>query len=51
MVRSSILWDPYCLAHLSWEDIEALMWREKEPPWRWVHASQGGLLNLDSMSS
>ncbi|KAH8028958.1 hypothetical protein HPB51_021105 [Rhipicephalus microplus] len=40
---SSILWDPYCLAHLSWEDIEALMLRE--------HASRGGLLNLDSMSS
>ncbi|KAL3226754.1 hypothetical protein MRX96_004370 [Rhipicephalus microplus] len=40
---SSILWDPYCLAHLSWEDIEALMLRE--------HASRGGLLNLDPMSS
>ncbi|KAL3184053.1 hypothetical protein MRX96_006165 [Rhipicephalus microplus] len=22
MVRSSIFWDPYCLAHLRWEDIE-----------------------------
>ncbi|KAH7963649.1 hypothetical protein HPB52_022317 [Rhipicephalus sanguineus] len=51
MVRSSILWDPYCLAYLSWEDIEALMLREKEPPRRRVYASRGGLLNLDSMSS
>ncbi|KAL3215700.1 hypothetical protein MRX96_051322 [Rhipicephalus microplus] len=51
MVRASILWDPYCLAHLSWEDTEALMLREKEPPRRRVHASRGGLLNLDSMSS
>ncbi|KAL3210823.1 hypothetical protein MRX96_052124 [Rhipicephalus microplus] len=51
MVRASIVWDPYCLAHLSWEDIEALMLREKEPPRRRVHASRGGLLNLDSMSS
>ncbi|KAH7976413.1 hypothetical protein HPB52_013548 [Rhipicephalus sanguineus] len=34
MVRSSILWDPYCLAYLNWEDIEALMLREKEPPRR-----------------
>ncbi|KAH7955701.1 hypothetical protein HPB52_002899 [Rhipicephalus sanguineus] len=51
MVRSGVLWDPYCLAYLSWEDIEALMMREKEPPWRRVYASRGGLLNLDSMSS
>ncbi|KAH7939768.1 hypothetical protein HPB52_017261 [Rhipicephalus sanguineus] len=40
MVRSSILWDPYCLAYLSWEDIEALMLREKEPPRRRVYASR-----------
>ncbi|KAL3205935.1 hypothetical protein MRX96_040549 [Rhipicephalus microplus] len=51
MVRASIFWDPYCLAHLCWEDIDALMLREKEPPRRRVHASRGGLLNLDSMSS
>ncbi|KAH7935068.1 hypothetical protein HPB52_003633 [Rhipicephalus sanguineus] len=41
MVRSSILWDPYCLAYLSWEDIEALMVRVKEPPRRRVYASRG----------
>ncbi|KAH7948479.1 hypothetical protein HPB52_022989 [Rhipicephalus sanguineus] len=41
MVGSSILWDPYCLAHLSWEYIEALMLREKEPPRRRVYASRG----------
>ncbi|KAL3243031.1 hypothetical protein MRX96_020708 [Rhipicephalus microplus] len=51
MVRSSIFLDRYCLAHLSWEDIEALMLREKELPRRRVHASRGGLLNSDSMSS
>ncbi|KAL3218609.1 hypothetical protein MRX96_050654 [Rhipicephalus microplus] len=50
MVRSSILWDPYCLAHLSWEDIAALMLREKETPRCRVHALRGGLLNLASMS-
>ncbi|KAL3215612.1 hypothetical protein MRX96_000229 [Rhipicephalus microplus] len=51
MVRSSIIWDPYCQAHLSWENIKALMLREKEPPRRRMHASRGGLLNLASMSS
>ncbi|KAH7972843.1 hypothetical protein HPB52_017939 [Rhipicephalus sanguineus] len=51
MVRSSILWDHCCLAYLSWEDIKALMLREKEPPRHRVYASRGGLPNLDSMSS
>ncbi|XP_077522953.1 uncharacterized protein LOC144133675 [Amblyomma americanum] len=48
MVRTSILSDPYCLAFLSWDDIEAVMMREREQQRR-LYASRRGLLNLDTM--
>ncbi|KAH7953749.1 hypothetical protein HPB49_011844 [Dermacentor silvarum] len=45
MERSSVLWDPFCLAYISWHDIEAITMREREPRPR-LNAARKGLLNI-----
>lgn len=48
MERSSVLWDPFCLAYLSWHDMEAITMREREPRHR-LYAARNGLLNIDAI--
>ncbi|KAH7970667.1 hypothetical protein HPB49_013523 [Dermacentor silvarum] len=51
MERSSVLWDPFCMAYLSWHEIEAITMREgeREPRPR-LYAVRNGLLNIDAIS-
>ncbi|CAN7988706.1 unnamed protein product [Ixodes hexagonus] len=49
MPRSSVLWNPYYLSELSWYDIEAIMFRKREPKRR-IYVSRRGLLNIDALS-
>ncbi|KAH7954389.1 hypothetical protein HPB49_018180 [Dermacentor silvarum] len=48
MERSNVLWEPSCLAYLSWHDIEAITMREREPRPR-LYAARNGLLNIDAI--
>ncbi|XP_072145152.1 uncharacterized protein [Dermacentor andersoni] len=49
MPRSSVLWDPYYLSFLSWDDIDALLLRERERPRRLYVSSRSGLLNIEAI--
>ncbi|KAH7941411.1 hypothetical protein HPB49_013390 [Dermacentor silvarum] len=48
MERSSVLWDPFCSAYLSWHDIETITMREREPNPR-LYGARNGLLNIDAI--